>query len=361
MRLVETATVKAGSVLAKSIFNDKGQTLLSEGIALNERTIQRLCDKGIHYIYIKDPNTEDIVFEEPISRKLKSEAITIIEKTFEQIQDNPTQMCSTIIEKNSKTFMDIVRNILSEIESNEDLLTVLLDAFVYDDYIFTHSFNVTMYSLAIGLQLKLSPKELETLGVGAILHDVGKIKIPEEILFKPGKLTCEEFEIVKRHPKDGFDMLRGVHNLSLMVAHCAYQHHERLDGSGYPRGLKGKDIHLFGKIIAVADVFDAVTSNRVYRKALLPSTGMEILYGGAGTIFETEIVNAFRKSVAIYPVGMSVELNDGRKGIVSRQNKGIGDRPIIRIFEEKGRKVKPYEVNLLHELSVIITKCHMSA
>lgn len=358
MRLVDISSVNDGSVLAQSIYNDKGQTLLSEGVTLNKRLINLLSEQGITFIYIKDPNTEDIAFKEPISRELKFKTISKIENTFEQIEGNASHMSSIILEKNTKDFMDIVRCLLTEIKSNQDLLTILSDVFVYDDYIFTHSFNVALYSLAIGLHLKLSPKELEILGLGAILHDIGKVKVPEEILFKPGKLTFEEFEIVKGHTKEGFDILRKVNNISLLVAHCAYQHHERIDGSGYPRGISGKDIHLFGKIIAVADVFDAVTSNRVYRKAMLPSTGMEILYGGAGTIFESEIVNAFRKSVAIYPVGLSVELSDGRKGIVSRQNKGISDRPIVRVIEENARKVKPYEINLLEELSIVITKCH---
>ena len=131
-----------------------------------------------------------------------------------------------------------------------------------------------------------------------------------------------------------FNYLKNIHTVSLHVAHCAYQHHERLDGSGYPRGLKDNEIHELGKIIAVADVFDAVTSNRVYRSAMLPHEGLEILYAGAGTKFEIPIVEAFRRAVAIYPNGLSVVLNDGRKGVVSGQNIGIGDRPIIRILEE---------------------------
>jgi putative nucleotidyltransferase with HDIG domain len=235
---------------------------------------------------------------------------------------------------------------------------LLADVYAYDHYIFTHSLNVTMYTLAIGMKLNLPEKDLEILGLGAILHDVGKMKIPEQILLKPDRLSQEEYEEIKKHAEEGFQILRKIPTVSLVVAHCAYQHHERLDGSGYPRGIKDKEIHFFGKIIAVADVFDAVTSNRVYRKALLPHEGLEILYSGSGTLFDQKIIEAFRQAVAVYPSGITVELNDGRKGIVSQQNVGLSDRPIIRILEEKGIEVNcPYELDLKNELDILITAC----
>ena len=144
--------------------------------------------------------------------------------------------------------------------------------------------------------------------------------------------------------------------MSLIIAHCAYQHHERLDGSGYPRGIKGEDIHPFAKIIAVADVFDAMTSNRVYRKAMLPHQALEVLYAGSGTLFDANVIEAFRSSVAMYPNGMVVELNDGRKGIVTDQNKGVTDRPVIRIIEEYGQEIQtPYAMDLSTELDKVIT------
>lgn len=194
-----------------------------------------------------------------------------------------------MIEKASKQLIELIRNLHSHLKNDTDLLNLLTDVCSYDQYIFTHSLNVTLYSLAIGMHLKLSTKNLETLGLGAILHDVGKMKVPAEILMKPGKLTEEEFEEIKKHSEEGFRILRNVQTIPLLVAHCAFQHHERLNGSGYPRGIKGNEIHEFGKIIAVADVFDAVTSNRVYRQAMLPHEGLEILYAGAGSLFEIKL------------------------------------------------------------------------
>lgn len=357
MRYVATNTVKPGTLLARAIYNDKGQILLSEGVALKEGLLQRLLDIGIPYIYIKDEKTNDIYYKEVVPRELKTKAIESIEETFLQVRLDGTIPSSVVIEKATQSFTALVRELHKQIKNNNDLLSLLSDVFTYDNYIFTHSFNVTLYSLAIGMELGLSEKELETLGLGAILHDVGKMKIPREVLFKAGKLTEEEFELIKKHPEDGFEILRNVQTVSLIVAHCAYQHHERINGSGYPRKIKGDTIHYFAKILAVADVFDAVTSDRVYRGAMLPHNGLEILFAGAGTLFEEEIVKAFRRAVAIYPVGITVELSDGRKGVVAKQNSHVSDRPVIRVLEENGKEISPYDLDLLKELSIMITGC----
>ena len=152
------------------------------------------------------------------------------------------------------------------LNDNSELLSILSDVCVHDSYIFTHSVNVALYSIAVGMELKLPRNQLEDIGLGALMHDIGKVSVPQEILMKPGKLTDEEFSIIKIHAEEGFDLLRNSHTVPLLVAHCAFQHHERLDGSGYPRGISEKDIHRYAKIIAVADVFDAVTSSTGLQK-----------------------------------------------------------------------------------------------
>ncbi|MFO1445294.1 HD-GYP domain-containing protein [Bacillus sp. Bva_UNVM-123] len=357
MRLVSAATVKPGAIIAKPIYNDKGQILLNKDVVLSEGIINRLQASGITNLFIKDERTDDIEYNGTVSDTLRREAIKVINSTFIDLQNNPKINSSFVIEKASKRFSELIRSLLTEINEKKELLTLLSDAYTYDNYIFTHSLNVTLYSLAIGMQLKLSQKELEILGTGAIFHDIGKLSVPLDILLKPDKLTEVEYLTIKKHADDGFQILRKVSTIPLLVSHCAFQHHERLNGSGYPRGIKGEEIHFFAKIIAVADVFDAVTSNRVYRKALLPHEGLEILYAGSGTLYDQSIVEAFHRAVAIYPVGITVRLNDGRKGIISRQNVGLGDRPIVRVLKHHAEEVVPYEVDLKKELNLIITDC----
>lgn len=358
MRLIATKSVKPGMILAHPIFNEKGQPLLREGVALTKRLIDRLNQYKITYVYIADSASEGIKATSSISEAERLRAVKTIENTLRMINNSSSLSTMTVLEKNTKQLKGIVSTILEAIQGNQDVLNVLVDVYSYDSYIYQHSYNVTLYSLAIGVGLQLPRKQLEVLGLGALLHDVGKVKVPREILLKPGKLTDEEFEVVKKHTEFGFELLRRLHTVPLVAAHCAYQHHERLNGSGYPRGIKGDEMHEFAKIIAVADVYDAVTSNRVYRKAMLPHEGLELLYSGAGTLFDSSIVEAFRKSISIYPVGVTVELSDGRKGIVAKQNKGVTDRPHIRITEQNGQPLQqPYEMNLQEHLGVTIVKC----
>jgi HD-GYP domain-containing protein (c-di-GMP phosphodiesterase class II) len=358
MRLLTLDSVTSGLVLGKSIKNESGQVLIHEGVVLTDRMINRLIELNIPFVYIKDARTGEIIPGTSISEELRFEAINTIEKTFYEIQHNDSIKRTFTLEKASRRFAGIIRNIMNEIRGKTELLTLLADVYSHDNYIFSHSLNVTLYTLAIGMELKLPPKQLETLGLGAILHDVGKMRVPVEILLKPGRLTEEEFEEMKKHSELGFQLIRNVDTIPLLVAHCAFQHHERLDGSGYPRGLYEEDIHYYGKIIAVADVFDAVTSHRIYRKAMLPHEGLEILYAGSGNQFDSKIVEAFRRAVAIYPNGLGIELSDGRKGIVARQNSGMSDRPVICIVEEKGIAIShAYEVDLTEKLDLTITNC----
>lgn len=357
MRLVKTSTVIHGTHLGKTIYNANGKVLVNKGVKLQEKVLQKLNQIGITYIYIDDKQTEGIEFKDPISAQLKQEAVATIMDTFKEIVTEPISSKSFILEKSVKQYKSIIRNIISELDSNPELMSILADVCTHDTYIFTHSLNVTLYSLALGMELKMKPDQLETIGLGAIMHDIGKIAVPKEILLKPGKLTNEEFEVIKTHTIEGFEMLRNSYSVPLLVAHCAFQHHERLDGSGYPRGIKDKDIHDYAKLIAISDVFDAVTSNRVYRAAMLPHEGLEMLYAGAERQYEINMIKAFHKAVAIYPIGITVELNDGRKGVVVKQNPSLSDRPLIRILEDNGSVIEPYEINLAEKLSIVITGC----
>ncbi|MBM7694718.1 putative nucleotidyltransferase with HDIG domain [Peribacillus deserti] len=358
MRLMSTEALKPGLKVGQSIYNDRDKVLLREGVEITERHISRLKELNIPFIYIFDQKTEHIKPLSSIPNTLRRKAIDEIKTTFQEIQKAEENDSSLILEKASWDFKELIKQLIHEISGNKKLLHLLSDVYTYDHYIFTHSLNVTLYSIAVGIKLKLAPRQLEILALGALLHDVGKVSVPKNILLKPGRLTEEEFVEIKKHSECGFNLLRGIHTVPLVVAHCAYQHHERLDGSGYPRGLLGDQIHYFGKILAVADVFDAVTSNRIYRGAMLPHEGLEVLYAGSGTQFDRTIVEAFRSAVAIYPNSLTVELSDGSKGIVCRQNNGLSDRPVVEVFEQNSRQLDhPYEVDLSRDLDILITGC----
>lgn len=357
MILTTTASLIPGMTLSKPVYNDLGKVLIGRDIPVTDRMIFRLKQLGISYVYINDGRTEDIIPSSSISEKTRMNAFKTLKKTFDQLHSSELDTSSPIYELIDGNFTPMITNIISDMKFNNDAISLLSDVFSFDDHIYTHSLDVAIYSLAVGMGMGLKERQLIELGLGAILHDIGKVKLPLSILQKKARLTDEEYKLVQKHPEYGFNILRKASNISLLTAHCAYQHHERIDGSGYPRGLKQNDIHFYSKVIAVCDVFDAVTTNRVYRKAMLPHEGLEILFSGAGQQFDLDMVNVFHQSVSIYPNGMMVNLSDGRSGVVVKQNKGMNSRPVIRILQEKDRDINPYEVDLSEELNIVITGC----
>ncbi|MET1031140.1 HD domain-containing phosphohydrolase [Domibacillus tundrae] len=359
MRLVAVSSIQENVFLAENVLNSKGQVLLKSGAKLTSPILQRLQSLGITYVYIEDGRTDDIYIRPVLAEGTRREAISVMSEAFNQVKKDLSAGSTKFnLHKTEKRFAAVVRDIISQIKERKEAIDLLTHLYAHDDYIFTHSLNVTIYTLALSMRLKnLTAKQTEEIGLGAMLHDIGKMMIPASILKKPSRLTNDEFDLIKKHTELGFELLRKEHGLPLTTAHCALQHHERLNGSGYPRGLKGNEIHVFGKILGIADVYDAVTSNRVYRKAMLPHEGMEILYAGSGTEFETAYIEMFRKAIVMYPTGLTVWLNDGRKGIVSGQNEYVSDRPILLILEEEGSNLDvPYKVNMAVETTLFITE-----
>lgn len=357
MRLISTKALKENMVVGRTIWNDAGHPLLQKNVVITEGIIKRLLALNIMYVYIEDQISEGIVIEETISAEVRNKAIKKIEQSFKTIRFAKGKDATYLLEQHSKVIYSIVDELQSAITENNEMLMILSDAFIYDEYVYQHSLQVTLYSIAIAKELGLSYEEQRLVGLGALLHDIGKMVVPYEILTKPAQLTNEEFEEMKQHTRYGFDILHNLHSISLIVAHCAFQHHERIDGSGYPRGLKGDEIHPYAKIIGVADVFDAITSNRVYRTKKLPSEAIAILENSSGIGFDEKIIEAFKRIVVKYPNGTVVLLSDGHRGVVARQNPQKPARPFIRIFEDKGELLKAtYELPLVKYPDIHIIK-----
>ncbi|MBM7609244.1 putative nucleotidyltransferase with HDIG domain [Lysinibacillus composti] len=357
MRLISINILKSGMKIGRTIYNEAGHPLLKADAIVSDRIIERLKQLNIRYVYIDDLISSGIEVEESVPTEKRMKIVNQITDSFHKIKGLNFKDASLVLDKQSKVIGVIVDDLLDSILNSEEILTVLTDAFLYDEYLYQHSFQVTLYSLAIAKELGYSSNDLRNIGIGAMLHDVGKLMVPTSILLKPGRLSDEEYETMKHHTTYGFEILRNLHTISLLVAHCAFQHHERLDGSGYPRGLVDYEIHPYAKVIAVADVFDAVTSNRVYREKMLPSQGICIIDAGSGTLYDAKVVEALKRSVVHYPNGTIVMLSDGRRGVVAKQNIADSSRPIIRIFEENQILLKAtYILNLLEVTNLKILK-----
>jgi HD-GYP domain-containing protein (c-di-GMP phosphodiesterase class II) len=205
----------------------------------------------------------------------------------------------------------------------------------------------------------LDRAQLFNLGMSAILHDVGKFFIDKEILNKPGRLSFDEFEIIKKHSEIGCEYLRQHFYYSSSISTGVLLHHERFDGAGYPYGRKGFDIHIFARIIAVADVYDAITSLRPYHEPVLPSEAYEYIMGSSGRHFDPDVTDIFIRKIAPFPEGMEVLLSNGLRGIVFKNNSHFMTRPLIKLLPINGREPKEEFCNLGDDpdmLSVTIIK-----
>lgn len=200
-----------------------------------------------------------------------------------------------------------------------------------------HSVNVCILALMIGIHLGYSRSKLFHLAMGALLHDIGKTSIPERILNKPGKLSNAEFEIIKQHSIYGYKILNNNPNISHASALIAQQHHERYNGQGYPNALSKDDIHEFAKITGIADMYDAITADRVYRKAHSPHEAFEIISASGDNLFDFYLVEAFLHHLTAYPTGTLVKLNTGEIAIVTENYPGYSRQPKVRmLFSSSG-------------------------
>ncbi|MDW8802331.1 HD-GYP domain-containing protein [Clostridium sp. A1-XYC3] len=359
MRLVPIQYVKAGSFLAKTIYDDKGTILLREGVQLTESYIRRVKLLGMFAMYINDEYSEKGV-EDIIKPELRQKAVKTIKETFYSFEKfnlnvgkSSVQDKKLILEKQNyfKSIREIGVEITEELLARKSVLINIVDIKSIDSYTYQHSVNVAVLSLVMGIQLQLDRKKLYELCLGALIHDIGKALIPEDILKKNGKLTEEESKIVKEHTVKGYDFLKGSVDVPATSRVIALQHHEREDGKGYPEGRKGNEINDLAKIVAVADVYDALTSERPYREAMSPNDAVEYIMANGQIQFNYDLVKAFSKSIVPYPEGTVVRLSNGEVAVVEEVYPNYTLRPKVKIIGVKNEEV--YR-DLRNELEIVI-------
>ncbi len=226
----------------------------------------------------------------------------------------------------------LVEEISNSISRNPGALISLARLKTADDYTYMHSVAVCALMIALAKQLGLDEAQTRSAGIAGLLHDLGKAMMPMEVLNKPGKLTNDEFDIIKRHPEEGHKLLLASSGADAIALDVVLHHHEKTDGSGYPKRLTDKDISHFAKMGAVCDVYDAITSNRPYKAGWDPAESLRRMAEWANGHFDPHVFQAFVKSVGIYPIGSLVKLNSGRLGIVIEQAEKTLLTPRIKVF-----------------------------
>ncbi|MBX6351133.1 MAG: HD-GYP domain-containing protein [Clostridia bacterium] len=340
MRVVPLDARAAGRRLAKAVTLPDGRVLLRSGTELAPEYVALLRRRGFTHVYVRNEWLPDLPFDADLREEVRAQATAEVHHAVEAVRRGRLPDVGRVERA--------VERLLEEVRANHDLLFGLAVIRSTDDYTFTHSVNVAVLSLAVGVQSGLVPRRLIQLGAGALLHDVGKALVPREILLKPGPLSEEEMRVMREHTTLGFRALgTDAPHLSPLVRNVALSHHERLDGSGYPRGLREPEIHLFSKIVAVADVWDAMVARRAYQEGLPQVEAARELREGAGRLYDPAAVRRLLLRVAVFPTGAILRLDDGRIAVVSRQDPRDPGRPWATVVADaRGAPLPQLEVRL---------------
>ncbi|HHW30535.1 MAG TPA: HD-GYP domain-containing protein [Clostridiaceae bacterium] len=344
MRFVPVNCLREGSIVAKKLVGRNGELLLNAGTVIQNSYIEKIKRHGYNGIYIEDDFSKDIEISGLISDELKYRTVFGLKKVYKTLEQEK-KLSNDDIEK----IYNLANNLLEELLSNKELIVNMIDIKMFDEYTYFHSVNVSVLSIVIGISLNLDKNLLYNLALSSLLHDIGKVFIDKEILNKRGKLTKKESEIIRTHPFSGYDYLKSTNHFPASVYIGILQHHEKCNGAGYPMALSGKNISLFGKIISIADIYDAMTSDRPYRKALLPSEAIEYIMGGSGTLFDKEIVKYFVERITPYPNGTCVRLSNNSLALVVENYKDCCLRPKVKVIFENDKLVDPYILDLRND------------
>lgn len=324
---VGTRVLKVGMKIDQSIIDKTGRVLIARGTLLDDYLIEGLSRLGINGVYIREgkddePAKGDEVVTEVAQKKIDKLQVTdrnkvnLSESVKKRVQEGISYLYSnTSAENLADTTNSIAADLLKAIEDNDALAVDISMLKVSDEYTFKHSVDVATMAMVVAKKMGFSEAEVLDIGVAGLLHDIGKSKIPNEILNKPGRLTEEEFAIMKQHPLLGYNILKDNADIKDTIKFAVLQHHEKINGKGYPLGVEAGKITIFAKILAVVDIYDALVTERPYKAAFSQRDAVEMLMAMTYEL-DMDSLKGFLGSVILYPVGCIVELSNGEKAKV---------------------------------------------
>jgi HD-GYP domain-containing protein (c-di-GMP phosphodiesterase class II) len=372
MRPVSVDKLKTGDRLGRDVSaSPDALPLLRAGVRISDSYRQSLVRAGITSVWIDDGLSEGIEPLEVLEAATKQRATSAIRDAFRDIsQALGSTGSATVSADTVQEMREVAELIVGDVAGNVHSALAINDLANADGYTLKHSLAVTTLGLSIGLRVMQKygwtdlhgkrrfdgiEDRLAVLGVGLLLHDIGKLAVPAEILRKPGKLTDEEWNAMRAHPTLGVQILKKAEEISPLARAVVRSHHERWNGTGYPDRLTGPEIHQFARIAAVADVFDALTSDRYYRKALPLHEGYDFIVSRSGADFDPEVVDLFKACVAPYPPGTAVVLSDGNCGLVKEVRQQAVTSPVVRIIvDATGALVTPHDIDLSRSPGITI-------
>lgn len=351
MRVCSVDKVPENAVLAKDIYDAKGVFLLKRDSRLLQGTLQKLKNNGIFFICIEDGISEGIEFESVIDDESKARIIF----AFKEIVEEKTGEGKGVglVFKNVKKIEGLVDELLMEISRKSDLSYMAVELMGTDMSTYFHSVNTAIISLLMAMDLKMSRTMCRDIGLGAILHDIGKTRIDSRILNKVERFNEEEWIEMKSHVDCGYELIKALTAMNGIVKSIVLKHHEKLDGSGYPNGITAEAIPEYVRIVTVADMFDAMTSDRIYRRRMPIHVALEHLMTECVTKIDKNIYQCLTRKVIFFPPGTIVHLNEGSSAIVTEYNDTAPTRPKIRIIKSSNF-AEGTEIDLMNRLTLLI-------
>lgn len=329
--------LKTGMVIGKSIEDRLGRHLIEPGTRVNKYAISELMNNGVRKVIIRigqednkrgslSPAAEYMVKQlrrsDPPTVTLESKIKKRIAKGIELIYQDPENA------EIAKTASGITHDLVEAIEKNHAVALNINALKCSDEYTFKHSVDVAIISMVIAKEQKKSSKEIYEIGMAGLLHDIGKTRVPLEILNKPARLTPEEFEIMKKHSTYSYELVAENNEIPIDVKIAMLQHHEKMDGSGYPYGATDEHIHSYAKILTVSDIYDALVTERPYKTGKSPREAVEMLMAMTNEL-DLSALNSFMQMMILYPVDSTVQLSNGETAKVVQRNPDFLLRPVV--------------------------------
>jgi len=344
-----------GHELAETIYDTAGRMLIRKGTYINELLITKIKSNGIFSVYINDRFSKNTI-EPLISEHLKN--VTIMEMIKMCEEARRVKLSGGKGTKELEVLMGVLiesgRDIMYELDRRESLKINYVDIKSVTTYTYAHPISVAIISYLLARKLKLEQEERENIFMGALFADIGMSFINESLFMKKGKLDVKEFIKVKEHPQLGYDFIKDYYFANTYVKMIVLQHQEKIDGSGYPNNTKEDEIHKLAKLVAIADVYDAITSDRVYARATSATEALEYIMGAAGRHFDFDFAKAFVSTIVPFPEGSLVKLNTGHIALVEKLNHALPLRPEVRLMDPVRKILEKKAVDLTEEKTLVI-------
>lgn len=365
MRFKPLDNLTEDEVLAENLVNLNNQILLKKNATLNDKTTQRIKNMGFKSLYIKNAEEEAYLEEEVkdiINPEIRKRAISDVKDCMDTFYQELNKQKQQLVYGDSgreliSSIDRVSESLIDEILNSTDLTISIMDIKTDSHYQYEHAINTAVLSIMLSVKMGLTMVDMKNVAIASLLANIGYKDLPKEIFESDDPLTLEHWKLIKEHPKIGYDILTNNTNLNAHIKTIVLQHHERIDGSGYPNGLKENEIHPLAKVLMLTDVYDAMTSDRPYRNAYPHNEALEYIMGNAGRLFDFNLANAFSRCIIPYPAGTHVLLSNNQKAVVLKNNRSYPLRPVIRLF--KYGKIDTSDagyINMFETQNLTITK-----